>query len=86
MDYVWHQHQQAAAVAAAKTPGFAFPPYALPWLAKRGPVLFPGKTFVNLFSTDALDFDGILKIYGLLKMDGTSPWKVHCNVSRCGGN
>ena len=42
MDYVWHQHQQAAAVAAAKTPGFAFPPYAIPWLAKRGPVLFPG--------------------------------------------
>ncbi|KAK2588469.1 hypothetical protein KPH14_004452 [Odynerus spinipes] len=42
MDYVWHQHQQAAAVAAAKTPGFAFPPYALPWLAKRSPVLFPG--------------------------------------------
>lgn len=44
MDYVWHQHQQAAAVAAVKTPGFAFPPYALPWLAKRGPVLFPGKS------------------------------------------
>ncbi|XP_039313446.1 SKI family transcriptional corepressor 2 isoform X2 [Solenopsis invicta] len=43
MDYVWHQHQQAAAVAAAKTPSpFAFPSYALPWLAKRGPVLFPG--------------------------------------------
>ncbi|XP_076243419.1 SKI family transcriptional corepressor fussel [Calliopsis andreniformis] len=42
MDYVWHQHQQAAAVAAAKTPGFPFSPYALPWLAKRGPVLFPG--------------------------------------------
>ncbi|XP_024938548.1 SKI family transcriptional corepressor 2 isoform X2 [Cephus cinctus] len=42
MDYVWHQHQQAAAAAAVKTPGFAFPPYALPWLAKRGPVLFPG--------------------------------------------
>ncbi|XP_066591423.1 SKI family transcriptional corepressor 1 homolog-B-like isoform X2 [Prorops nasuta] len=42
MDYVWHQHQQAAAVAAAKTPGFAFPPYAIPWFAKRGPVLFPG--------------------------------------------
>ncbi|XP_043499019.1 SKI family transcriptional corepressor 2 isoform X1 [Polistes fuscatus] len=42
MDYVWHQHQQAAAVAVAKTPGFAFPPYALPWLAKRSPVLFPG--------------------------------------------
>ena len=43
MDYVWHQHQQAAAVAVAKTPGFAFPPYALPWLTKRGPVLFPGQ-------------------------------------------
>ncbi|XP_048507347.1 SKI family transcriptional corepressor 2 isoform X2 [Athalia rosae] len=42
MDYVWHQHQQAAAAAAVKTPGFAFPPYTLPWLAKRGPVLFPG--------------------------------------------
>ncbi|XP_046832270.1 SKI family transcriptional corepressor 2 isoform X1 [Vespa velutina] len=42
MDYVWHQHQQAAAVAVAKSPGFAFPPYALPWLAKRSPVLFPG--------------------------------------------
>ncbi|TGZ38266.1 Uncharacterized protein DBV15_00493 [Temnothorax longispinosus] len=43
MDYVWHQHQQAAAVAAAKTPSpFAFPSYALPWLAKRSPVLFPG--------------------------------------------
>ncbi|XP_076750281.1 SKI family transcriptional corepressor fussel [Xylocopa sonorina] len=42
MDYVWHQHQQAAAVAAAKTPGFPFSPYALPWLAKRSPVLFPG--------------------------------------------
>ncbi|XP_076182585.1 SKI family transcriptional corepressor fussel isoform X2 [Ptiloglossa arizonensis] len=42
MDYVWHQHQQAAAVAAAKTPGFPFPPYALPWLAKNSPVLFPG--------------------------------------------
>ncbi|XP_012350308.1 SKI family transcriptional corepressor 2 isoform X3 [Apis florea] len=42
MDYVWHQHQQAAAVAAVKTPGFPFSPYALPWLAKRGPVLFPG--------------------------------------------
>jgi len=43
MDYVWHQHQ-AAAVAAAKTPSpFAFPSYALPWLAKRSPVLFPGK-------------------------------------------
>ncbi|XP_051169946.1 SKI family transcriptional corepressor 1 homolog-B isoform X2 [Leptopilina boulardi] len=40
MDCVWHQHQQAAAVAAAKTPGFAFPPYALPWLTKR--CLFPG--------------------------------------------
>ncbi|EFN83363.1 Ladybird homeobox corepressor 1-like protein [Harpegnathos saltator] len=52
MDYVWHQHQQAAAVAAAKTPGFAFPPYALPWLAKRGPVLFPGETTVaDMFST-----------------------------------
>lgn len=44
MDYVWHQHQQAAAVAAAKTPGFPFSPYALPWLAKRGPVLFPGES------------------------------------------
>ncbi|XP_043468468.1 SKI family transcriptional corepressor 2 isoform X2 [Leptopilina heterotoma] len=40
MDCVWHQHQQAAAVAVAKTPGFAFPPYALPWLTKR--CLFPG--------------------------------------------
>lgn len=43
MDYVWQQHQQAAAAAAAKTPGFAFPSYALPWLTKRGPVLFPGQ-------------------------------------------
>ncbi|XP_043264798.1 SKI family transcriptional corepressor 2 [Colletes gigas] len=42
MGYVWHHHQQAAAVAAAKTPGFPFPPYALPWLAKRSPVLIPG--------------------------------------------
>ncbi|XP_068993091.1 SKI family transcriptional corepressor 2 [Neodiprion pinetum] len=41
MDYVWHQHQQAAAAAAVKTPGFSFSQYALPWLAKR-PVLFPG--------------------------------------------
>lgn len=43
MDYVWHQHQQAAAVAVAKTPGFRFTPYPLPWLTKRGHVLFPGK-------------------------------------------
>lgn len=43
MDYMWHQHQQAAAaVAATKAPGFPFPSYALPWLTKRGPVLFPG--------------------------------------------
>lgn len=41
MDYVWHQHQQAAAVAAGKAPGFAFPSYAFPWLGKRTPVLFP---------------------------------------------
>lgn len=47
MDYVWHQHQQAAAVAAAKTPGFPFSPYALPWLAKRGPVLFPGEFVIS---------------------------------------
>ncbi|OAD58207.1 SKI family transcriptional corepressor 1 homolog-B [Eufriesea mexicana] len=33
MNYVWQHHQ---------TPGFPFSPYALPWLAKRGPVLFPG--------------------------------------------
>ncbi|XP_076290119.1 SKI family transcriptional corepressor fussel [Lasioglossum baleicum] len=38
MDCVWYQHQ-AAAVAAAKTPGYPFQPYALPW---RRPVLFPG--------------------------------------------
>lgn len=50
MDYVWHQHQQAAAaVAAAKTPGFAFPPYALPWLTKRSPVLFPGKQILTIY-------------------------------------
>ncbi|KAK0081856.1 hypothetical protein PV326_007466 [Microctonus aethiopoides] len=43
MNYMWHQHQQAAAaVAATKTPGFAFSPYTLPWLTKHGPVLFSG--------------------------------------------
>ncbi|XP_011298760.1 SKI family transcriptional corepressor 2 [Fopius arisanus] len=52
MDYVWHQ-QAAAAAAAVKSPGFAFPSYALPWLKR--PVLFPGPLPSPLNGTGATE-------------------------------
>ncbi|XP_063981851.1 SKI family transcriptional corepressor 2 isoform X2 [Diachasmimorpha longicaudata] len=51
MDYLWRQHQQV--VAAAKTPGFAFHAYTMPWLKR--PVLLSGPLPLPLTGTDATD-------------------------------